>query len=101
MIALPPARGAAELVRRTQTWYETVEEYALSLEGVLDLQPDGLIRRMSERGRVPTSGGSFEGGFLVMTLFDAEGQLARMELFDPDRVADALARFAELCAERE
>jgi class 3 adenylate cyclase/tetratricopeptide (TPR) repeat protein len=101
VIALPPARGAAELVRRTQTWYETVEEYALSLEGVLDLQPDGLIRRMSERGRVPTSGGSFEGGFLVMTLFDAEGQLARMELFDPDRVADALARFAELCAERE
>jgi class 3 adenylate cyclase/tetratricopeptide (TPR) repeat protein len=98
VIALPPASGAAELLRRTQTWYETVEEYALSLEDVLDLRTDGLIRRMAERGRVPRSGGSFEGGFLVMTLFDAEGRLARMELFDPDHGADALARFDELTA---
>ena len=52
--------------------------------------------RQASRDR--TGGGPFEGGFLVMNLFDAEGRLARMELFDPDREADALARFDALMA---
>jgi hypothetical protein len=37
-------------------------------------------------------GGSFEAAARA-GLFDADGLLARNELFDPDRVAEALARF--------
>ena len=45
------------------------------------------------------TGGAFEGRFLVLNVFDGNGQLVQTEMFDPDREADALARFDELTAE--
>ncbi len=93
LIALPPARGADELRQRLQTWLGTVERSEQSLDDVLALRSDAFLVRRTERGRDRASGGSFEGNHLVMHVFGVDGALERLELFDSDREAEALARF--------
>ena len=95
LIGLPPARGADELRRRGRKWFEAVESTDQPVEEILDLRPEGLLVRRHEHGR-DQAGGSFEGQFLALGLFDADGMQSRVEMFDADRKAEALARFAEL-----
>jgi hypothetical protein len=99
LVRLPHARGASELRQRLESWFETVEDSVTSIEDVLDLRPHGIVFQISERGRDRAGGGSYEIHLVSSCFFDAEGRLARVELFDPDRAGETLARFDALAAD--
>jgi hypothetical protein len=63
---------------------------------ILALAPDALLVRRTYPGSVRASGGTFENACLALFAFGAEGLTTRVEWFDPDQEAEALARFAEL-----
>jgi hypothetical protein len=96
LVTLPSARGVTELRQRLQSWFEMVDDAVELIDAVLDLRSDGLLARRLARGRDRRSGGSFENEVLVLWLFGADGLVARIEMFDADRDAAALARFDEL-----
>jgi ketosteroid isomerase-like protein len=98
LVGLPSVRGADEIRQRIRSWFETVDDATIFIEEVVDLRPDGLLVRRRERGHDRFGGGSFEGQRLTLWLFGADGLLTRLELFDADRDAEALARFDELTA---
>jgi hypothetical protein len=56
--------------------------------------------RWTNSGTDRVGGGSYERPFLMLIVFGADGLVTRLEWFDPDREAEALARFDELTAER-
>ncbi len=98
LVRVPPAHGAIEWLQRLEGWFETVEDSVTSIDDVLDLRSAGLLVRGTERGHERAGGGSFEVQLLQTFFFDDAGLVARMELFDADREAEALARFDELTA---
>ena len=65
-------------------------------QDVLALTHDALLLRWLASGVGRESGGRFEWGFLRLFLFDADGRVARYELFEDDREAEAIARFEAL-----
>ena len=98
VVGLPPARGADEMRRRIASWFEPVEEAASVSHDVVALCPTGMLVRAVERGR-DRGGADFERHYLILRAFDADGLESHIELFDPDDVDAALARFDALIAE--
>src|SRR5262249_60003994 len=84
--------------RRWRALPELTGEFTIRVADVRDLRPDALLVREIGIGRASTGGGVFERSFLFLQLFGTDGRLTRLELFDPDREAEALARFDELTA---
>ncbi len=98
--AMPAGRYGSERLRQgIATWYEAVDDAVQTVEEILELRPNALVIRRSERGRVRATGGTYELPFLVALLFGADGLVARTEMFDAGREAEALARFDELMHE--
>ena len=52
--------------------------------------------RRTAFGTDRASGGAYERPYIVLDVFGSDGLLSRMELFDPDREAEALSRFDQL-----
>jgi hypothetical protein len=98
LIALPASRGIDEVRRQAQKWFSAADDYEQFTDDVLDVRPDGFLAQTSERGRDRTTGGSFEGQWLVLYQMRGDGRVAHIEMFDVDRAADALARFDALSA---
>jgi hypothetical protein len=65
-------------------------------QDVLALTNDALLMRWLTSGVDAESGGELEWAFLRLFVFDDDGQVARYELFDDEREAEALARFEKL-----
>lgn len=76
---------------------------------LVELAPDVRIRRdhvrMCDRGYVlqllqhgTRNGGPFERAFAYVAELDDEGRFQRLDVYDVDKLAQALARFAELCS---
>src|SRR6185295_20411069 len=61
--------------------------------------PNALLRRGTTIGTDRAGGGEWERPAVDLFVFGRDGLLERLESFEPDRVADALARFDELTAE--
>src|SRR4029453_10748342 len=65
-------------------------------DDVLGLGPDALVTRNTFFGTDRASGGAFELLTINLWAFGPDGRFARVEVFDADRDAGALARFDEL-----
>ncbi len=99
LLGFGSSRGAARYLAGLRALYEDAENVAMPVEDVLAACPDALlvVRTVTGTGRL--GGGAFDRQFLQLWTFDADGLGAQQELFDPDRAADALARFDDLTAE--
>jgi len=79
-------------------WWEVGTELLSTPQDVLALTHDALLLRWRATGLGRESGGALEWAFLRLFTFDHDGRVARYELFDADREAEALARFAEIAS---
>ncbi len=91
-------RGADAIARVHQTQHEVAENLAIRIDEVLAIEPDACLLRWTTAGTDRAGGGTFERRLLMLRTFGADGLLARIEWFEPDRDADALARFDALAA---
>jgi len=92
------SRGADELLRNIRSWHLLTDNTAIRQDDILSLQPDALLGRRTFFGTDRAGGGAFERQFLQLWIFGSDGLLTRLEYFDADRDAEALARFDELTA---
>jgi hypothetical protein len=97
VLATFSARGEAVL-EQLRSWDRVAENVTFSMEDVLALEADALLIRWTFSGTDRQSGGVFERPHIVLMGFGSTGLLARLEPFDVDRDAEALARFSELTA---
>ncbi len=88
--------GVQMLFRSMAAASEVGDELVSRPQEVLALNHDALLLRWLASGVGRESGGAFEWAFLRLFVFDADGRVARYELFDDEREAEALARFDEL-----
>jgi class 3 adenylate cyclase len=89
------ARGAAEVLGHLRALLE-VSDGALRVDDVLGASPDLLLVRQTHAGTDRASGGRYERVFLSLVAFARDGRVSRFEFFEPDREAEALARFDAL-----
>src|SRR5262249_12420112 len=94
------AHGAEEFLRHWHSWLDLVDDIAVRYDDILALQPDAFLVSRIACGSGRASGGALESALVALYTFGADGLLTRIELFDPARGPDALARFDELAAER-
>jgi len=97
-LGLPPGRGAGELLRDVRALFDLAADIAIQSTDVLALQEHALLQRIAVHGTDRTSGGTFELPVLLLWAFGDDGLLARWEVFDAEREAQAVARFAALRA---
>jgi tetratricopeptide (TPR) repeat protein/ketosteroid isomerase-like protein len=95
-LGLGVARGAGAVLRGVRSIGAAATDLGARYEDVLALEPDALLVRVTSFGTDRTGGGRFERPFLLLLVFGADGLLRRGEQFDPDREAEALARFDAL-----
>src|SRR5262249_14618689 len=90
------ARGPEEWLRHWR-WQDSLSaSFALRDDDVLALEPDAYLLRMTYFGIERAGGGPFENVLLGLFVFGSDGLLTRVEGFEPDREAEALARFDQL-----
>ncbi|HXJ34498.1 MAG TPA: nuclear transport factor 2 family protein [Candidatus Eisenbacteria bacterium] len=95
-LGLGTAHGSEAVIHLLGTMLEVAEGVHNRIEDVLALRADALLVRWTNLGIDRTGGGAYERPFLWLGVFGADGLLTRVELFDADRDAEALARFDEL-----
>src|SRR5262249_49921014 len=78
---------------------DLADDVAIRDDDILDLRPDGLVERQIHSGIDRASGGAYERHYLLLRVFGPDGLVMRMEQFEPDSEAEALARFDELTGE--
>jgi class 3 adenylate cyclase/ketosteroid isomerase-like protein len=90
------ARGREENLRHWRLQEELAAGWALRDDAVLALEPNAFLVRRAYFGTVRSTGGAFENLLLALMVFGSDGLLARVEVWEPGREADALARFEEI-----
>jgi hypothetical protein len=100
-LGLPPAHGAEAVLHLLGTLLEVADDVTTRIDDVLALRPDALLLRWMNFGTDRTGGGAYERHFLWLGVSGPDGLLTRIELFDEDRDAEALARFDELVGESQ
>src|SRR5262249_39332764 len=91
------ASGAEAALQHHRSLLE-VADGIVREDDIIDLCPDALLVRRMNFGTVRASGGAYERQFILLSLFGTDGLVSHWEFFDPDREAEALARFDELTA---
>jgi len=86
-------QGADALLEALRAWLALAADASVRSDAVLGLGPDALLERITFSGADGAGGGSFERAFLRLLAFGGDGLLVRIEWFDGDREAQALARF--------
>jgi hypothetical protein len=92
-------RGTEAFVRNLRSWDGVADEITRRADDILALRADALLARWTHLGTDRASGGAYERPFLLLWTVGADGLATRWEFFDPDREAEALARFDELSAD--
>src|SRR5437867_8816735 len=92
------ARGAEALLQHYRSVFELADDVAIRDDEVLELRSDALLLRRTHSGTARAGGGTYERPYLWLVVFGTDGLMTRMEWFDADRPAEALARFDELTA---
>jgi hypothetical protein len=95
-VGLESSRGADAWLRGIGSLVELADDLANRVDDVLGVRFDTLLLRLTNFGTLRASGGACERPFLVLYVFGPDGLLSRLEYFDPDRDAEALARFDAL-----
>jgi class 3 adenylate cyclase len=98
-VAYPPGRGAQTLLNATRGFLDVGSIETQRTDDVLALTANALLRFGTTIGTDRAEGGSWEHKHISLFLFGADGLMTRVEMFEPDRAADALARFDALTAE--
>ncbi len=91
-------RGREAVVEWLRTSFDVGENVVTRFDDVLAFRPDAMLLRRTNVGTVRASGGSYEQHFVLLGVFSPEGLISRIEIFEPEREAEALARFDELTA---
>jgi class 3 adenylate cyclase/ketosteroid isomerase-like protein len=91
-------RGVEEWLRHWRAQLDLTDVAVRDAE-VLALEPGAFLVRRAWFGADRVGGGIYEHVNLALLAFGADGLLTRVELFDLDRDAEALARFEALTAE--
>ena len=94
-----PLTGVEAVRRWFHSLLEVADDVGNRMDDVLELRSDALLMRWTNFGIERAGGGSYERHFLWLGSFGADGLLTRIELFEGDHDAEALARFDELTAE--
>jgi hypothetical protein len=87
---------AGSHVERLRSWQLVADDVRYVTREILALAPDALLAHVVNTGTDRVGGGDYERPFLSLSVTDDEGRLARLELFDVGREAEALARFDAL-----
>jgi class 3 adenylate cyclase len=95
-LGLASACGAEAVLGVVASLVESAPDSANRIDDVLALQSDAMLLRMTNLGTLSLGGGSYERPSLILWTFGADGLVTRSEQFDPDRKAEALARFDAL-----
>jgi len=90
------ARGAEEYLRHWRLQDELAAGWALRDDALLALEANAFLVRRAYFGTVRSTGGAFENLLLALFVFGPDGLVTRTEVWEPDREAEALARFEEL-----
>jgi ketosteroid isomerase-like protein len=88
--------GAQAALQWGRSLLEVAEDVTNRVDDVLALRPDGFVLRWTNFGTDRAGGGAYERPYLWLGVFGPDGLATRIELFEPDREAEALARFEEL-----
>jgi class 3 adenylate cyclase/tetratricopeptide (TPR) repeat protein len=91
------AHGPDEWRRHWQGQADLAAGVMLRDDDVLALGPAAIALRQTFFGTGLASGGAFENAIISVVTLGAEGLVTRTEVFEPEREAEALARFDELC----
>ncbi len=91
-------RGAAAFLDHFRALREVASEIVFRDHAVLALEPNAKLVERMHSGNERLGGGVYERLFLALFATDDEGRLARIEWFDADHEAEALARFDALVA---
>ncbi|MCI0346656.1 MAG: hypothetical protein L0221_14630, partial [Chloroflexi bacterium] len=83
-------------MRHWRSLFDLADDVALRDDDILALQPDTFLVSRIYSGSDRASGGAYENWLLALFAFGADALMTRVELFDPDRAAEALARFDQL-----
>jgi hypothetical protein len=83
-------------LRALATTSEIADDFAVRVDDVIAASPDALLVRWTSAGTDRAGGGRFEWPFLRLFRFGADGLLTRNDVFDVEREAEALERFAAL-----
>ena|SRR5262244_2912289 len=75
---------------------DLVEDSSATWDDVLALAPNALLTRRTHSGIDRATGGALERVFCSLVLLGDDGLVTRLERFEPDCAAEALARFDEL-----
>jgi ketosteroid isomerase-like protein/tetratricopeptide (TPR) repeat protein len=97
-LSLWSGRGAELFLEQRRAVHQVAEDVSFTTQEILALEPDAMLSRVMHSGTEREGGGAYERPFLAIVVFDAEGRMGRLEWFDDDREADALARFDRLSA---
>jgi ketosteroid isomerase-like protein len=92
------ARGAESALRHFESIFQVSDAPTLRDHDVLALEPNAVLTLRAHTGVGKESGGAYERRFLNLLVAGADGRLARIEWFDADREAEALARFDAFAA---
>ncbi len=90
------ARGSHAVLEHLRSLHEVADEITFHTHEVLRLEPGALLVDRMHSGTHHLGGGSYERPLLMIVAFAADGGVARIEFFDYDGAADALASFDEL-----
>ncbi len=90
--------GLEWLGRVVATAREVADDPLDHIDDVLVAQPNALLLRVTMTGRERLGGGAFESPHLRLHVFDADGLVARNEVFNADCEREALARLDALTA---
>ena len=91
-------RGAEAVLRGMQSLLDVADGVSNRIDDVVELRSDAFLVRWTNLGTARDGGGAFERRYLQLFVFGSDGLATRMEWFDADRDAEALARFDELAA---
>ncbi len=95
-LATLSASGADAVLAGIDSWREVADDTGIRQNEILGLRPDALLVRAVFSGIARDGGGAFERPTIALLIWGVDGRTSRVELFDPEREADALARFDEL-----
>jgi ketosteroid isomerase-like protein len=87
-----------EIERHFRALDTVATDVVMSVEALLAIEPGALLFRRMHSGVDRSGGGRYEREFLFLAVGGADGRLARVEWFDLDQEAEALARFDALTA---
>ena len=93
------ARGRDAALRQFRSLLEVAGRIEMRDYEILRIEPRASLVRRTHCGTDRVNGGSYETRFLLLMMFGSDGLVTRVEWFDADREAEALARFDALTAE--